>query len=105
MRVIYAWIALLLIVIAGVGLYIWQTYHIPIAKTEKEFSKMQSKYVLKFEEKAKILSDSAMIMAEQLKAIQGSLTHEQELKIKTLMDEAEKLKATAAKLKNRFKWN
>lgn len=99
MRLIYAWVALLVILIAGIGLFILQIYTMPPQPTKSELPEMRTNLAQKYEERAQVLSDSALIMAEQLKSIQGSLTPEQELKIKELLKHAENLKATAAKLK------
>ncbi|MFB0509395.1 MAG: hypothetical protein ACETVX_02770 [bacterium] len=98
MKLIYAWVAILVIVIAGVGLFIFQMYTMPNKSTKSELPKMRSNLAQKYVNKAEVLSDSALIMAEQLKAKQGSLTPDQERKINQLLDRAKRLKENAARL-------
>ena len=101
MRVIYAWIALLLIVIVGVGLFLWQSYYGPPAQNTDILQEMRIKLAQKYEEKAQMLSDSAMITAEELTSKQGSLTPSQQAKINDLMKHAKQLQTNADRLKEK----
>ena len=99
MKIIYVWVVLLLVVIVGVGFFIYRIYTKP-PQPVVDFAKTRANLAQEYENKAEVLSDSGLIIAEQLKAKQGSLTPAQELKIKNLFDRAKMLKENVAKLKN-----
>ena len=101
MKVIYAWVALLIIVIAGVGFFIIQWYTMPTPTSKTELPKMRTNLAERYEQRANALSDSAMSMANRIKAIQGNLTSEQEQKVNRLLDRAKELKANAEKIKGK----
>ena len=101
MKLIYAWVALLVIVIAGVALYIYQLYTMPSPQSKSQLPKIRTELAEKYEQRAEQLSDSALSMANRLKTIQGSLNQEQEKKINRLLDHAAELKANAVKIKEK----
>ncbi len=101
MKVIYAWVAILVIVIAGVALYIYQLYTMPSPQSKSQLPQIRTELAERYEKRAEILTDSAMSMANRLKAIQGSLNQEQEKKINRLLDRAAELKANAGKIKEK----
>ncbi len=101
MKLIYAWIAILIIIIAGIGFFIYQLYTMPSPQSKSQLPKMRTNLAEKYEQRAELLSDSALSMANRIKAIQGNLTTEQEKKINRLLDRAKELKLNAEKVKNK----
>jgi hypothetical protein len=101
MKVIYAWIALLLIVIVFVGLFIIQFYTMPVPSSKTELPRLRTNLAEKYEKRADLLSDSAIAIANRLKTIQGTLTPEQENKINRILYRAKELKANATKIKSK----
>ncbi|MEO0115660.1 MAG: hypothetical protein ABIK93_09360 [candidate division WOR-3 bacterium] len=100
MKLIYAWVALLVILIAGVGLFVIQWYTMPSAG-KNELPKMRENLAHRYENRAQLLQDSAMAMANRIKARLGKLTSDQEAKINQLLDRAKELKLNAEKMKKK----
>lgn len=100
MKLIYAWVALLVILIAGVGLFVIQWYTMPSAGNN-QLPKMRESLATRYETRAQVLSDSAMAMADRIKARYGKLTPDQEAKINQLLDRAKELKLNAEKMKKK----
>jgi len=100
-KVIYGWIALLVIVITGVGLFIIQWYTMPVQPKENPLPNMRKNLAQRYEARANMFSDSAMAMAQRLKRTQGSLTPKQEEKVNSLLDRAKNLKEKAAQLQTK----
>lgn len=101
MKVIYAWVAILVIIIAIVGIFAFQFISVPRSSNKTELPKMRISLAEKYEQRANELSDSAMSMANRIKTIQGNLTTDQEIRINRLLDRAKELKANAEKMKNK----
>ncbi len=102
MKVIYAWVALLVILIAGVGLFIIQWYTMPLLpKNRSSLAKIRAGLAESYQKRAELLSDSAMALINRLKVKQGGLTKQQEQKIKQLLDRAKELKLRAEKMKTK----
>lgn len=101
MKLIYAYIALLTIVIVGVGLFVIQWYTMPQPKGKNELSALRINLALAYQKRAELLSESAMVTTNRLKAMQGNLTEQQEQKINRLLDRAKELKSRAEKMKKR----
>ena len=101
MKLIYAWVALFIILIVGVGLFIIQWYIMPLPANRNQLPKLRASLADRYEARAQSLSDSAMSMANRIKARQGKLTPDQEKKINQLLDRAKELKLNAEKIKKR----
>jgi hypothetical protein len=100
-KLIYAWVALFIILIVGVGLFIIQWYIMPLPARRNPLPKLRASLADRYEARAQSLSDSAMSMANRIKARQGKLTPDQEKKINQLLDRAKELKLNAEKIKKR----
>lgn len=101
MKVIYTWIALLVIIIVIIGIFALQLFTMPRLSNKTELPRMRINLAEKYQQRANELSDSAMSMANRIKTIQGSLTTVQEKRINRLLDRAEELKANAERVKNK----
>jgi gas vesicle protein len=100
-KVIYAWVAILVIIIAIVGIFALQLLTVPRLSNKAELPRMRMSLAEKYEQRANELSDSAMSMANRIKTIQGKLTSDQERRINRLLDRAKELKANAERMKNK----
>jgi uncharacterized membrane protein (Fun14 family) len=99
-KVIYAWIAILVIIIAIVGVFFLQLSIIPRSSSKIELPKLRISLAEKYEQRANALSDSAMSMANRIKTIQGDITADQEKRINRLLERAKELKIDAERMKN-----